>query len=148
MTAWLLRASHSSSVEGEVGLVFRAAGDLALLGVIFWTVYVALEPYVRRLWPDALLGWSRLLTGHVRDPRVGRGVLIGVAIGVALALIDVARATMIPALGFSAPLPRYGFGEEMITDGAGVNFQQSTSNLQIGTWEPGRICYRDSALWR
>ena len=44
MLAWLLRASHSASIEGEVGLLFRAAGVIAMLGVIFWTVYVALEP--------------------------------------------------------------------------------------------------------
>jgi len=121
LIAWVLRASHSSSLEGEVGLLFREAGDLALLGVIFWTVYVALEPYVRKLWPDALLGWSRLLTGHIRDPRVGRDLLIGIVFGVALALIDVGKATIIPALGFPAPEPRYGFGEElMLGDGSGA----------------------------
>jgi serine/threonine-protein kinase len=120
MMAWLLRASHSRSVEGEVGLLFRAAGDLALLGVIFWTVYVALEPYVRRFRPDALLGWSRLLSGHIRDPRVGRDLLIGMAFGVGLALIDVGKATIVPALGFAAPLPRYGYGDEILGAGAGA----------------------------
>ena len=116
--AWLLRASHSSSVEGEVGLVFKAAGDLVLLCVIFWTVYVALEPYVRKLRPDALLGWSRLLTGHIRDPRVGRDLLIGVIFGVTLALMDVAKATIVPALGYGAPYPRYGVSELMVGDGS------------------------------
>jgi serine/threonine-protein kinase len=118
--SWLIRASHSSSVEGEVGLLFKATGDLAMLGVIFWTVYVALEPYVRRLWPDALLGWSRLLAGHVRDPRVGRDVLIGMAFGVALIMVDVAKATIVPALGYPAPTPRYGFSEGMLAGASGV----------------------------
>jgi hypothetical protein len=116
--SWVLRASHSSSLEGEVGLFFRSAGLIALLGAIFWTLYVAVEPYVRRLWPDALLGWSRLLSGHIRDPRVGRDVLLGMAFGVALILIDVGKATMTPALGYPAPFPRYGFGEEMFGDSA------------------------------
>ena len=120
LIAWLLRASHSASVEAEVGQFFRSAGTLAMLGVIFWTVYVALEPYVRRLWPDALLGWSRLLSGRIRDPRVGRDLLIGIAVGVTLVLIDVGKATIIPALGLSAPYPRYGFSEEMLGDGAGA----------------------------
>jgi hypothetical protein len=75
--SWVLRASHSSSLEGEIGLLFRSAGIIALLAAVFWTLYVAVEPYVRRLWPDALLGWSRLLTGHIHDPRVGRDLLIG-----------------------------------------------------------------------
>jgi predicted Ser/Thr protein kinase len=119
--AWVARAHHSASAENEVTMAFRAAADLALLGVIFWIVYVALEPYVRKLWPDALLGWSRLLTGHFRDPRVGRDVLIGLACGITIALISVAKATAIPALGFPAPYPRYGFGESALGD-AGAAF--------------------------
>ena len=43
-------------------------------------LYVALEPYVRRLWPETLVSWSRLLLGRVRDPLVGRDVLLGMAI--------------------------------------------------------------------
>jgi hypothetical protein len=116
LLAWLLRASHTASMEGEVALFYRAASDLTLLAVIFWTVYVALEPYLRRLWPDALLGWSRLLAGHVRDPRVGREVLAGLACGVAAALVAVAKATLIPALGLPAPYPQYGFAEMMFGD--------------------------------
>jgi hypothetical protein len=118
MVSWVLRASHSSSLEGEIGLFFRSAGIIALLGAIFWTLYVAVEPYVRKLWPDALLGWSRLLTGHIRDPRVGRDVLVGMVFGVVLILVDVGKATIIPALGFAAPYARYGFGEEMYGDRA------------------------------
>ena len=118
LLSWVLRASHSSNLEGEIGLFFRSAGILALLGVIFWTLYVAVEPYVRRFWPDALLGWSRLLSGHIRDPRVGRDLLIGMVFGVALILVDAGKATIIPALGFSAPYARYGFGEEMFGDSA------------------------------
>jgi len=89
-----------------------------LLAAVFWTLYVAVEPYVRRLWPDALLGWSRLLTGHIHDPRVGRDLLIGMVFGVALILVDVGKATIIPALGLSAPYARYAFGEEMYGDSA------------------------------
>ena len=38
--------------------------------------------------------------------------------GVALILVDVGKATIIPALGYSAPYARYGFGEEMYGDSA------------------------------
>jgi hypothetical protein len=54
---------------------------------------------VHRFWPHSLLGESRVLAGHVRDARVGRDLLVGVAFGVALALIDVERATLRPWLG-------------------------------------------------
>jgi hypothetical protein len=39
--------------------------------------YVACEPYVRRLWPEALVSWSRVLAGRLRDPLVGRDVIVG-----------------------------------------------------------------------
>ena len=116
--AWLLRADHPRSVEGQLDVFFRAAGDLALIAILLWVVYIALEPYVRRLWPHALLGWSRLLAGHVRDPRVGHDVLVGLAAGVALALIDLGKATLLPMAGLPAPYPRYGSGEEFLGAGS------------------------------
>jgi hypothetical protein len=54
--------------------------------------------------------------GHFRDPRVGRDVLIGLVCGVAIALVAIAKATAIPAPGFPAPYPRYGFGEMALGD--------------------------------
>ena len=59
-----------------------------------------------------------MLTGHIRDPRVGRDLLIGMVFGIALVLIDVGKATITPALGLPAPYPRYGFGEVMLGDSA------------------------------
>jgi hypothetical protein len=46
-----------------------------------WLLYVALEPYVRRRWPERIIAWSRLLAGGYRDPLVGRDLLIGVVCG-------------------------------------------------------------------
>jgi serine/threonine protein kinase len=55
-----------------------------------WMLYLALEPYVRRHWPHAIISWSRLLAGRVRDPIVGRDVLWGVLLAMAWgAVIDV-----------------------------------------------------------
>ena len=73
------------------------------------TVYFALEPYVRRFWPDSLLGWSRLIAGHLHDPRVGRDVLTGAVFGVALSFVALGRARILPLFGYPAPLPTYGF---------------------------------------
>jgi serine/threonine-protein kinase len=47
-------------------------------------LYMALEPWVRRLWPRALITWSRVLAGQWRDPVVGRDVLIAVLAAVAI----------------------------------------------------------------
>ncbi|HEU4687091.1 MAG TPA: protein kinase, partial [Vicinamibacterales bacterium] len=53
-------------------------------GVFVALTYMALEPWVRRLWPRALITWSRVLAGQWRDPVVGRDVLIAVLAAVAI----------------------------------------------------------------
>ncbi len=57
------------------------------LALLLWITYLAIEPHVRRLWPEAWIGWSRLLAGRFRDPLVGRDAIIGVITGVALACL-------------------------------------------------------------
>ena len=52
------------------------------LSAVTWVVYVGLEPYVRRRWPHAIISWSRLLAGKLRDPLVGRDLLWGVLLGI------------------------------------------------------------------
>ena len=99
-------------------LLIRRAGLLTFVSMTLWTFYIALEPAVRRFWPDGLLGWSRLLAGHFKDPRVGRDVLAGLIFGVALALSDLIRATLLPWLGYAAPRPTYGVLVQLL-DGAG-----------------------------
>jgi serine/threonine-protein kinase len=53
-------------------------------GVFAALMYMALEPFVRRQWPRALITWSRVLAGEWRDPVVGRDVMIGVLAAVAI----------------------------------------------------------------
>ena len=61
--------------------------SLVFNGVLLWTLYVALEPFVRRHWPQVLVSWTNVLTGRLRDPVVGRDVLHGAALGVAWVLM-------------------------------------------------------------
>ena len=42
-----------------------------------WLIYIALEPFLRRRWPHRIISWNRLLRGNLRDPLVGRDILIG-----------------------------------------------------------------------
>ena len=85
--AWLLRAHHVPDLLREGQMLSVGLGG-ALYGAAFvWLSYVALEPYVRRRWPDLLISWSRLLTGRLRDPLVGRDLLVGALLGATNAML-------------------------------------------------------------
>jgi serine/threonine-protein kinase len=97
---------------GEVGL-YKVLSDLAwqaplghaLIHAVTMTIaYLAIEPYVRRLWPTVLVSWARLVVGRWRDPIVGRDVLVGTAAGVVLSLLSVAYEWSKRALGLD-PAP-------------------------------------------
>jgi hypothetical protein len=98
----LLRATHAANPSVEIAQLYGALAFGALNGGMLWIYYLAIEPYARRFWPDALLGWTRLLSGHIRDPRVGRELLIGLACGAVGVLID--QSKLVPmALGWRIP---------------------------------------------
>jgi hypothetical protein len=72
----LLRYGHAGSPFGAWQLFAHAAGGALFDAAAVWILYVALEPYVRRRWPEALVSWNRLLSGRFNDPLIGRDVLI------------------------------------------------------------------------
>jgi len=73
---------------GDVKVITRGPPSIFYVAAGVWVIYIAIEPHVRRIWPEVMFGWSRLLAGSLRDPLVGRDVLAGVllAIGNAFAL--------------------------------------------------------------
>ena len=81
MLAWLFLANHIAG--GFEVPVFVIGSAQALWRAAFsWLCYLALEPHVRRLWPQLLISWSRLVNGQWRDPLVGQNLLLGVLAGV------------------------------------------------------------------
>jgi hypothetical protein len=87
MIGWALLAEHTPFLEGEQRRWYAMAGFALWDAVTLWLFYLALEPAVRRHWPDGLIGWNRLLAGRWRDPLVGWQVLCGVGSGLVLMLI-------------------------------------------------------------
>jgi len=79
----------------------RAQGHSLVHAIGMWFAYVALEPYVRRLWPRLLVSWTRLVSGRFRDPLVGRDLLVGITLGAALSALGPASFAVAPKLGFS-----------------------------------------------
>jgi hypothetical protein len=86
MVLWICDV-HIAATFGLFGLFLLAVCTSVFQGVLMWTVYLALEPFVRRHWPRVLVSWTNVLTGHASDPVVGRDALIGVALGVWFALL-------------------------------------------------------------
>ncbi len=55
-----------------------ASGGLVLI------LYLGVEPYVRRVWPESIVSWTRLIQGRFTDPLVGLSVLVGATLGAAV----------------------------------------------------------------
>jgi predicted Ser/Thr protein kinase len=83
---WLTRSHLAPGLE-LFGTFMLDIASALLVACIIWTLYMAVEPWIRRRWPQALISWTRLISGQFRDPVVGRDILFGVAFGVAWLLM-------------------------------------------------------------
>ena len=84
---WLVRAHFTTSI-GTFAIFLIAMCTAIFYAVVIWTLYLGLEPYVRRRWPRTIISWSSVLTGRWRDPVVGRDTLIGMALAASLLVLD------------------------------------------------------------
>jgi serine/threonine-protein kinase len=83
-----LLARHFSIAPGTLDRAFwESLGDSLPPALIVGVVYLALEPYFRRRYPELLVSWARFLSGRIKDPLVGRDHLWGVLAGLAACLI-------------------------------------------------------------
>lgn len=103
MIAWAVGADHASFVQNEVPILIIALSRNTLIAVTVWAVYMALEPFVRRRWPHMLITWTRVLSGRVTDPLVGRDVLFGVLAGAITAVL--VNLQSVVAIWFGQPPP-------------------------------------------
>ena len=85
MLTWAFLTSHVAS-DSELALLLLGVSIALLLAGVCWLLYVALEPLIRRRWPDSLIAWTRLLSGRLFDPLVGRSLLAGALLGVFAAI--------------------------------------------------------------
>jgi serine/threonine-protein kinase len=81
---WVLRADHVPNAWVESRLLFSAIGYGLFNAGTAWLFYLAAEPYARRLWPDVMISWNRLLAGRLRDPLLGRDILVGALASLAM----------------------------------------------------------------
>ena len=79
-------------------------GHALLHGVTVWFMYVALEPYIRRLWPRVLVSWARLVSGRFRDPIIGRDILAGFVVAGLGAMIQLFAGILAGQFGIRGPI--------------------------------------------
>jgi serine/threonine-protein kinase len=87
-----LLAHHVGSIA-EINTFWRVVfGSGAINGGVVWVLYLALEPWVRRRWPQTMISWSRYAVKGWRDPLVGRDLLYSVTIGALLGVLNLIGA--------------------------------------------------------
>jgi hypothetical protein len=86
MVTWVL-STHFIPAIAMLGLFLIQVSGSLFLSAFLWMVYIALEPYVRRHWPQTIISWTRVTTGQLRDPQVGRDLFSGIILGMAWILI-------------------------------------------------------------
>ena len=108
MALWLCRTHLVPTLEFGLVFVIAISTSLFLSGLVL-VLYLALEPYVRRRWPQGIISWSRLLIGQFRDPLVGRDLLYGVLLGLVWTLLYEVRQVLTMRLGDAPGLYSTGF---------------------------------------
>ncbi len=105
---WALSSTHVADLSAEFQRAIVATGMTLFVSGWAWLLYIALEPYVRRRWPQTLISWSRLLSGRLRDPLVGRDILIGAVFAAAAYLVEQLGQLAVGWLGAPPPIPGQG----------------------------------------
>jgi hypothetical protein len=81
-----LATRHSATTQ-ELDTFWRVVALAGINGGLAWLLYLALEPWVRKSWPHTMIGWTRYVAKGIRDPMVGRDLLIGTVAGALFAII-------------------------------------------------------------
>jgi hypothetical protein len=104
LCAWALSAAHVAS-RWEFFMFVKAVSWAAFSAGMLWILYLAIEPEARRHWPDALISWTRLQRGRIRDPLAASHLMAGILSHLA---VSACGLSLIWALGASKPifLPR------------------------------------------
>ncbi len=98
MARWICTAHHVAAFAEWDTFTWAISGAL-FSAASYWVLYVALEPYARRRWPQSLIAWTRLLSGRVRDPLVAGQVLVGIAFVAGLIFVRVLLMLVDPQYG-------------------------------------------------
>lgn len=102
---WLCRG-HLVLSLATMGEFVIAVSTALFVSAMTWMLYLALEPWVRRRWPQTIISWSRVLSGQFRDPLAGRDILFGVMLGVVWILVFQIRYIPMMHMGAAPGFPQ------------------------------------------
>jgi serine/threonine-protein kinase len=97
-----LLAMHHSATQLELSRFWRSVASAGINAGVGWVLYLALEPWVRRRWPQTMISWSRFTVKGARDPLVGCDLLYGVTLAPLVALAVIGSLALQP--NFVEPL--------------------------------------------
>jgi serine/threonine-protein kinase len=132
--AWLFRTHHVANFVMEFHLFSHAMGTVMYTVGLVWIFYLALEPYVRRIWPETVISWNRLLAGRWIDPIVGRDVLIGAVAGIFTTMLATLGRLVPVWIGLPAPMPSINSALQMLESATNFStlFSGTISAMYIG----------------
>jgi serine/threonine-protein kinase len=119
--AWLLGSDHRFGWQ-ELMVWVNSLGEALVWSVAAGVVYLAVEPFARHRWPQALISWNRLVEGRFTDSLVARHVLAGVFFA---SLVSIVRTTGLLAHWSLPELP-----ETRLLDAMQSNFR--TASFVLG----------------
>ena len=80
VAVWAQLGHHVAAWQ-EVYSLSQVLVGACFSAMLLGGAYLAVEPFVRRRWPQSLVSWSRMMSGQFRNALVGRDLLYGTAIG-------------------------------------------------------------------
>jgi hypothetical protein len=107
----IIGSHHALSANEEVRGFFSSVAYGATRALMTWLLYVAIEPFIRKLHPNSLVSWSRLLAGRVSDPAVGRDVLFGLTLFAVQSLVVVISVWALDISKVGLPAFAFASGE-------------------------------------
>ena len=129
--SWALGAHNVADWNAQIGLVTRGAGAVVLEAGFVWLVYLAVEPYARRLRPWTLVSWTRFLGGGFSDPVVGRDALVGLAWAVLVYFLTPLRYVLPPLFGQAPPEPSFGYLDSLQGPGTLVSVTLAAASESV-----------------
>jgi serine/threonine-protein kinase len=109
MLSWAFMP-HAFTGAASVTVFFSHLSSAVFRGVLVWIFYVAIEPYLRGLWPRTMISWARAVEGRWRDPLVGRDLLLGAVAASAIYILTLGPSLIPRWLG--SPLAANALGQD------------------------------------